>query len=888
MAVGFALLSLMPMNVVDAADPEHQPERAGPMVGFQRGASNRLTLATAAATVELTRGLVRLRHADGDTLRLRFPAGGAPTVADPLPGRINQLIGTDPATWSTGARSWSRATYESVVPGVDLTWRADGVLSYELLVQPGGDAGSLVMRVDGATGLQLESDGSVRIQRPHGAVVLSRPVAWQTIDGRRLPVSVSHRIVGTDGLGVSVGPHRSDHPLVIDPAFIGYSTFLGGSGIDWVRDVAAGPDGSAYVAGFTASADLPTTSAHQADYAGGDCFAYPPCPDAFIAHLTPGGALDYLTYLGGHQTDRAWDIAIDSSRRAVVTGNTISADFPTEDPLQPAFKGGAATGDAFVAKLSADGSSLVYSTYLGGLGNEYAAGLALGTDGRVSITGYTDSADFPTTDGSFDESCVLQSHGSCMADAFVAQLAPDGQSIDWATYLGGEPVHGEIARGTDEAKEIAVAGDGGVVVVGTTRSSNFPVTTGAADVTFDGAWSDGFVARLSADGSTLEWATYLGGDYLEEGESVVIGADDRPMVVGKTLSKDFPTTADAHEPFCNGLPDVDCHPYGDGFFTIVSADGSELEHSSFLGGRQYDEARAIALDDDGDAWITGGTASVDFEVVAGVQGEYAGLGCFWVPCYDAFVRELEAGIWDITFSTFLGGFNDDLGDGISVANGNVVVGGYTAAEDFPTDDAIDTTCGPDASDDCGPDDLGNTIADGFVLVLAETPFTDIGLSSFADEIGWLTDQGITHGCAPDRFCPKGIVTRGQMAAFLARALELPASSTDHFTDDDGSTHEADINRLATAGITTGCAPGRFCPNGLVTRAQMASFLARALELPASSTDHFTDDEGNTHEVDINRLATAGITAGCAPGRFCPSASVTREHMAAFLYRALAP
>ena len=138
---------------------------------------------------------------------------------------------------------------------------------------------------------------------------------------------------------------------------------------------------------------------------------------------------------------------------------------------------------------------------------------------------------------------MLQSHGSCLADAFVARLAADGQSLEWATYLGGEPVFGEIARGTDEGKEIAVTGDGDVMVVGTTRSSNFPVTPGAADVTFDGAWSDGFVARLSADGSTLQWATYLGGDYLEEGEGIVIGPGDRPMVVGKTMSKDFPTTA---------------------------------------------------------------------------------------------------------------------------------------------------------------------------------------------------------------------------------------------------------------------------------------------------------------------------------------------------------
>jgi cell division septation protein DedD len=165
-------------------------------------------------------------------------------------------------------------------------------------------------------------------------------------------------------------------------------------------------------------------------------------------------------------------------------------------------------------------------------------------------------------------------------------------------------------------------------------------------------------------------------------------------------------------------------------------------------------------------------------------------------------------------------------------------------------------------------------------------FTDVDASPFRGDIIWLTDQGITRGCDDFRFCPRSQVTRAQMASFLVRALRLPATTRDRFTDDDRSAHESDINRLAASGITGGCGPGRFCPGSQVTRAQMASFLVRALRLPATTVDYFRDDDRSAHESDINRLAASGITSGCGPGRFCPGSAVTREQMAAFLRRAL--
>ncbi len=165
-------------------------------------------------------------------------------------------------------------------------------------------------------------------------------------------------------------------------------------------------------------------------------------------------------------------------------------------------------------------------------------------------------------------------------------------------------------------------------------------------------------------------------------------------------------------------------------------------------------------------------------------------------------------------------------------------------------------------------------------------FNDIYGSPFIPDITWVKDRGITLGCGGGNYCPAASVTRGQMASFIARALSLPAAGSDYFPDDAGSVHEADINRLAAAGITQGCGAGEYCPLASVTRDQMASFLARALGLGAAGTDYFSDDAGSVHEADINRIAAAGVTLGCMPGLYCPANPVTREQMAAFLHRAL--
>ena len=176
-----------------------------------------------------------------------------------------------------------------------------------------------------------------------------------------------------------------------------------------------------------------------------------------------------------------------------------------------------------------------------------------------------------------------------------------------------------------------------------------------------------------------------------------------------------------------------------------------------------------------------------------------------------------------------------------------------------------------------------------VAQAATSPFTDIAGTTFEQDIDWLFAEGITVGCTPTTYCPDRAVSRGEMASFLVRMFNLPTTTTDFFTDDEGTTHEIDINRLAAADITMGCTPTTFCPKAPVRRDEMASFLTRAVPLTAGAGDnYFRDDDGTTHEADIDRAAAAGITTGCGTWRYCIADSVTRGQMAGFLHRVEKP
>jgi hypothetical protein len=369
--------------------------------------------------------------------------------------------------------------------------------------------------------------------------------------------------------------------------------------------------------------------------------------------IDPG--LVYSTFLGAGGSDGAYSIAVDVEGNTYVTGSTDSADFPT---TAGAHDGGfnSGYGDVFVTKLDADGGALVYSTFLGGSGNDSGPSIAVDAAGNAYVTGSTGSADFPTTAGALD-----QSHNGD-DDVFVTKLNAAGSALTYSTFLGG---------GSGEAgHSIAVDGEGSVYVTGYTWAADFPTTAGALDQSRNGSM-EAFVTKLNAAGSALTYSTFLGGGSVDAGYSIAVDGEGSAYVTGVAYSTDFPTTAGALDQSHNGSMDA--------FVAKLNAAGSALTYSTFLGGGNGDYALSIAVDAPGNAYLTGKTLSSDFPTTTGALDQSHNGD------HDVFVTKLNSVGNSLVYSTFLGSSGSDEGLAVAVdAAGNAYVTGYTYSTDFPT------------------------------------------------------------------------------------------------------------------------------------------------------------------------------------------------------------
>jgi len=386
-----------------------------------------------------------------------------------------------------------------------------------------------------------------------------------------------------------------------------YSTYLGGSGGEGGSAIAVDAGGNAYVTGGTGSIDFPTTAgAFQATLAGGSS-------NVFVTKLDPtGSALVYSTYLGGSGTsgDGASGIAVDGAGNAYVAGTASSNDFPTQAAFQPTLAGGDRYGAAngFVTKLDPSGSSLVYSTYLGGTSTrafDAAAAIAVDAGGNAYVTGRTTSENFPTTPGAFQSTIGSSAPTDFPQDAFVTKFNSAG-SLVYSTYLGGS--------GTDYGMGIAVDAAGNAYVTGYAGSTDFPTTAGAYQPAFTGGGGDAFVTKLDPTGSALVYSTYLG-SFDADGDAIAVDAAGNAYVTGATYmicgrfscAKRFPTTLGAPQPDYGGSG-------SDSFVAKLNPDGSALVYSSYLGGSGADFGSGIAVDTSGNAYIAGSTNSSNFPV----------------------------------------------------------------------------------------------------------------------------------------------------------------------------------------------------------------------------------------------------------------------------------
>jgi hypothetical protein len=401
-----------------------------------------------------------------------------------------------------------------------------------------------------------------------------------------------------------------------------YATYLGGvptplrrgggDNVEFGRGIAVDANGHAYITGLTDSSDFPTTTGSLQP----DLNATPDdARDAFVAKLNPSGSgLVYSTFFGGTGFDDGWNIAVDAAGSAVITGDTDSTDLPTTAGAAQPNRGGGR--DAFVARLNASGSALVYATYLGGTDNEVGNGIAIDGDGRVVVAGGTRSADFPTTAGAFRTN---HSGGAFdeRFDAFVTKLSGTGGLV-YSTFLGGSRL--------DVANDVAVDASGNAYVAGSTLSADFPTTDGA----FDRATPAGFVTKVNAAGTAAAYSTFIPGG----GTSAIALATGTAAWLGGTAGADAPTTPDAFARENRGSSDA--------WLGRLSATGAALEFGTFLGGANADNGADVAVDTNGAAYLAGTTFSPDFPVTSGAfDTTFAGdPTIFWG---DGFVARFGAG-----------------------------------------------------------------------------------------------------------------------------------------------------------------------------------------------------------------------------------------------------
>lgn len=590
-----------------------------------------------------------------------------------LPGKSNYFLGQDERRWRTNVTQYARVKYHDVYPGVDLVfYGAQGQLEYDFLIAPGSDPGRIQLQLEGARRARIEPSGDLAVQLADSEIRQLRPVVYQDWDDRRHFLSGKYVDRGSGKIGFEVAGYRTDRMLVIDPV-LAYSSFLGGSLLDSGHGVAVDASGNVYLTGETVSLDFPTLNPEQPGNAGGS--------DAFITKLGPSGNLIFSTYLGGSGNENnfrtgveASGVAIDSAGNVCVTGRTSSLDFPTKNALLPSYQGG--DYDAFITELSADGTTLLYSTYLGGAANDSGNGIAVDSAGSIYVTGGTKSdADFPITPGAFQRFPVGQ------VEAYVTKIDPTqqgGASLVYSTFLGG----GGIDRGT----AIAVDSAGNAYITGLTESTDFPVTLGSFQSTYNGA-RDAFVTVLTPDGTAQIYSTFLGGTGSDLGSSIAVDAAGNAYIAGETTSSNFPTM-NAFQAANGGSTDA--------FIAQLDPTGAILKYATYLGGTGIDRGTSIARDATGKIFLAGETSSDNFPTASPFQATRGGLK-------DAFVAQLDPsqpGANSLLFSSFLGGAGNDTGFGIAVnSTGDAwVVGQTSSSTDFPLASAAQPTYGGGTSD----------------------------------------------------------------------------------------------------------------------------------------------------------------------------------------------
>jgi hypothetical protein len=606
------------------------------------------------------------------------------TGLDPLPGKTNYFIGNDSKKWHVNVPSFARVKYENVYPGIDLIYygNEEGNLEYDFDVAPGADPGQIALSIEGGDGVSLDDGGNLVLRSAAGSIIQHAPRIYQKDRGGRRETAGGY-MLRRDGLvAFNLEGYDARKALVIDPEVV-YATYFSGSMGTDINGLTVDSNGSVYVVGDTFAHDFPTQNPVQGENLHSENYS------AIITKFSPdGGSLIYSTYLGG-STERANDvgigIALDSTGAAYITGLTASTDFPTKSALQTSLAG---TDNLFVAKLSADGATLIYSTYLGGNGIDTPSGVQLDSSNNAYVYGSTNSTNFPTLNP------TQASFGGGSSDGFWSVISPNGAQLLFSTYVGGND--------QDNVSTLAISSQSGdVYISGQTQSTNlaggdgsprpyharFSRSSAAADksarkvgpsddfpiILFLLAFLDFWDELLNFGTFDIEEFFFLQ-VFLSEAERGGAGTTgQQPAEIEAMVSGSCVETPPATS--CSGKA------------AFVAADANNLNIISATNvSVDIPPANAVTRDAQDAIYVAGAApTSPLFPLVNPVQSAGGGGE-------DAFVTVFAPVTRQVVFSTYIGGSGDDTATGIALdPQGNIYIAGSTTSPDFPTKDAYQST-----------------------------------------------------------------------------------------------------------------------------------------------------------------------------------------------------
>ena len=610
---------------------------------------------------------------DSCLIKALFEGGSPASVRgeDPVQTRYNFFLGNDSRKWATEVRGYRKVTYNEVWPGIDLTFfsRKDDI-EFKIVHSPGCDPGIVRFDIEGSEHLKKMNNPSIA-QHIIGMYLNSCETGAD-------PDVEKEKISKMDYKGADQALYNGTRSGSIYASYnvnaLNYSTFIGGSGGDRAFKMDIDKNGNIYIGGVTDSMDFPLNNSFMDRFAGGW--------DVIIFKIDRAGkSCLYATYIGGSSYDIGSDIRVDTSGNVFVTGYTNSEDFPVTPGC---FDDTVSQNDLFILKLSDSGSDLLYSTYLGGSGNDYVyiqygpsisyniPRLDIYGDDIVYIASATTSKDFPVTGDAYQTSLMGDSNTS---DIILVKMDLSTMELLYSTYLGGV--------GDDYSTSIVVKDDR-AYVAGVTLSDDFNVTSGAYQTAPRDSWN-AFVLKFDLGSKKLVYSTYYGGSDIDNIWDIFVDDLGNVYACGHTYSADLPVSSNAYGSVINGSVD--------GFVVGLNSDGSGLFFSSYIGGRGgFEWLTAIFLDNDSNLHVAGFEREgegFDFPTTPGALQEESGLG------HDKIIyMKLNPDASVSSYSTFLGGGGNNFGHDLLIdpSDGETIILGWTNSNHFPIKEgSFDTT-----------------------------------------------------------------------------------------------------------------------------------------------------------------------------------------------------